>query len=124
MFIQSNSFRQWLLDYLNWNQIRDLAEHGVSNGFPGLSSLAQCTHLYEQFEDEMWEMLEFLSEINNYDDVITFLNTVSMIDKIITPAKSQAPGPPQSARIARKSAIPTCPSPSPQSQGHDGPKTT
>ena len=87
MQVQSSSFRQWVLDQFNWNQIQDMAEHGVHSGLPGLSGLAQTTQLYEQFEDEVWEMLEDISEENGFDDVITYLNAMNAEGMITTPGQ-------------------------------------
>jgi len=36
---------------------RDVADHGCINGFPGVTTYSETCALYEQYEDEIWELL-------------------------------------------------------------------
>lgn len=51
------TFREWMLDTLKPDTIRDLAEYGAAGGFPGLTYYSDTCALYEVYEDEIWESL-------------------------------------------------------------------
>jgi hypothetical protein len=52
------SFREWMQENMEPDTIRDLAEHGASAGWPGLTYYSETGKLYEEFEDEIWQALE------------------------------------------------------------------
>lgn len=52
------TFREWLAEMLDAEQIEDLATHGADAGWPGLTYYRETRALYERFEGEIWEALE------------------------------------------------------------------
>lgn len=54
----ARTFREWMQAELEPDTIRDLAEHGASAGWPGLTYYSETGKLYEEFEDEIWQALE------------------------------------------------------------------
>jgi len=59
--LDSNSFRQWLLDNLNWGQLQDLAWYGPSVGTTGLDTYITVSELYDRFHEDIWDLLEAVS---------------------------------------------------------------
>jgi hypothetical protein len=55
--MKSTTFRAWLLDALEADQIRELTQYGAAAGFPGLTYYADTVALYERFTDEIWDAL-------------------------------------------------------------------
>jgi hypothetical protein len=51
------TFRAWLREALDLDQITDLANHGADAGWPGLTYTADCVDLYLRFEKEIHEAL-------------------------------------------------------------------
>jgi hypothetical protein len=45
-------------DYDTQAQLRDLASHGASTGWPGLTYYSDTGALYERYEDEIWAALD------------------------------------------------------------------
>ena len=56
-------FEASLSDYLN-----DIAKHGASAGFPGITYYKDTVALYDQYSDEIWEAL--------YEDAGAFGQTI------------------------------------------------
>ena len=54
----SRTFRAWLEETLDREQIIDLSEQGAGTGWPGLTYYSETSALYEQYEDEIWQAIE------------------------------------------------------------------
>lgn len=52
-----NTFKQWMLEKFERDELRDMVEHGVQGGFSGLIYYQETVELYEQYYQEIWEML-------------------------------------------------------------------
>jgi hypothetical protein len=55
--------------------LKDIVEHGVSAGFPGLSYYSDTCTLYELFKDEIWERLVDDADEFGYKNVYEFIAT-------------------------------------------------
>ena len=51
------TFRSWLTETLDTEQIEGLADHGADAGWPGLTYTSDCVELFERFQDEIREAL-------------------------------------------------------------------
>ena len=56
MIIRSRTFKQWMDANLK-DYYKDIAGHGCSAGFPGLTYYTDTMKLYGKFKDEIFEML-------------------------------------------------------------------
>ena len=56
MIIRSRTFKQWMNANLK-DYYEDIAGHGCSAGFPGLTYYTDTAKLYEKFKDDIFEML-------------------------------------------------------------------
>jgi len=56
MIIRSKTFQQWMNANLK-DYYKDIAGHGCSAGFPGLTYYTDTAKLYEKFKDEIFSML-------------------------------------------------------------------
>jgi hypothetical protein len=76
--ISSTSMRQWLQDQLDAKQLKDLAEHGAASGTtPGLITYGQTTRLYDEFEEEIWLILETSAAVAGYVSIPAFIATLN-----------------------------------------------
>lgn len=62
-----STFRDWLTETLDPEQIEELAEHGADAGWPGLSYTSECVELFDRFEDEIRDALNEDTEAFGYE---------------------------------------------------------
>ena len=74
------TFRAWLTEILDAEQIEDLASHGADTGWPGLTYTADCVELFERFADEIRDALNEDAESFGYDSPEAFVATFSRRD--------------------------------------------
>ena len=53
-----STFKGWMLNQFTHNELADLCNYGAQGGFPGLIYYSETTALYDQYRDDIWEMLE------------------------------------------------------------------
>jgi hypothetical protein len=53
-----SAFKEWMLTQFEHNEFADLCNHGAQNGFSGLTYYSETTVLYNQYHDDIWNMLE------------------------------------------------------------------
>ena len=61
------TFRAWMQETLDGQQIEELANHGADAGWPGLSYTSDCVELFERYEGEIREALNEDTEAFGYD---------------------------------------------------------
>lgn len=52
-----NTFKQWLLDNYEHNELADMANHGCSGGVGGMIYYRETLALYARFADDLHELL-------------------------------------------------------------------
>ena len=57
MIIRSRTFKQWMNANLK-DYYKDIAGHGCSAGFPGLTYYTDTAKLYGKFKDDIFSMLD------------------------------------------------------------------
>ena len=76
------TFRTWLTETLDAEQIEDLASHGADTGWPGLTYTSDCVELFDRFEGEIREALNEEAEACGYDSPEAFIATFSRRDML------------------------------------------
>ena len=76
------TFRAWLTETLDPEQIEDLAGHGADAGWPGLTYTSDCVELFERFEGEIREALNEDAEAFGYDSPEAFVATFGRSDML------------------------------------------
>jgi len=51
------TFKEWMTEGFSHNELADMVNHGVSGGFGGLIYYSETTQLYQQYKEEIWDML-------------------------------------------------------------------
>lgn len=51
------TFKEWMEAQFDHDQLNDIVNHGVNGGFSGLIYYSETTALYQQYKDEVWEIL-------------------------------------------------------------------
>lgn len=51
------TFKEWMLNQFNRDQLSDIIRSGVSAGFVGLTYFRETSNLYGEFHEDIWEML-------------------------------------------------------------------
>ena len=64
------TFRAWLTEMLDAEQIEDLARHGADTGWPGLTYTSDCVELFERYEEEIREALNEDAEAFGYAKMV------------------------------------------------------
>ena len=67
------TFREWMTESLEWDDIENLAEHGAAAGFPGLIYYSDTTALYDRFGEEIWAAAEEDAESIGHTHVLEFV---------------------------------------------------
>lgn len=62
------TFKEWMTEQFSREELIDMVNHGVSNGFSGLIYYSETTALYHKYKDEIWDML--------YDDAESYGETI------------------------------------------------
>lgn len=55
--MKHETFKEWMADQFDRGELKDMINHGVVNGFPGLITYTQTNNLYDEYKDEIWQML-------------------------------------------------------------------
>ena len=76
------TFRSWLTETLDPEQIEDLAGHGADTGWPGLTYTSECVELFERYEDEIREALNEDTEAYEFDSPEAFVATFRRSDML------------------------------------------
>lgn len=75
-----NTFKEWMLSNFSRDELADMCRHGANVGWHGLIYYSETTKLYQQYKDEIWEML--------YEDAESFgMSPIELINNFQT-AKS------------------------------------
>ena len=51
------TFKDWLEEQFERDELQDIAQHGASAGWSGLIYYRETSELYERFEEDLWKML-------------------------------------------------------------------
>ncbi len=51
------TFKEWMLNQFNRDELSDIVKNGAISGFHGLIYYHETTALYNQFHEEIWDML-------------------------------------------------------------------
>jgi len=85
------TFESWMRDQFEYDELKDMINHGVISGFHGLIYYSETTALYCKFKNEIWDILyedamdygcttlEFISKLNgnvNSSDTNTIQNNI------------------------------------------------
>ena len=76
------TFRAWLTETLDAEQIEDLAGHGADAGWPGLTYFSECVELFDRFQDEIREALNEDTEAFGYESPEALVATFSRSDML------------------------------------------
>ena len=76
------TFRAWLTETLDTEQIEDLAGHGADCGWPGLTYTSDCVLLFERFQGEIRQALNEDTDTFGYDCPEAFVATFRRSDML------------------------------------------
>ncbi len=72
---EKTSFREWMLSKFEIRELKDIATHGANAGWGGLVYYHETVALYEQYRDEIWEMLLEDTESMGHDNPYALMAT-------------------------------------------------
>jgi hypothetical protein len=70
-----NTFKEWLQETLDADQIKNLANYGADAGWPGLTYYKDTCALYEEYEAEIWECLSDDASGQGYKNILELIAT-------------------------------------------------
>ena len=77
-----STFRAWLTETLDGQQIEELAGHGADAGWPGLTYTSDCVELFERYAEEIRDALNEDTEEYGYDSPEAFVATFNRSDML------------------------------------------
>jgi hypothetical protein len=72
-----NEFTEWVLKNLG-GCLPDIREHGCSAGFPGITYFKETMELYDEYQDDIWHMLNEYADECGYDSALGLLDSRSI----------------------------------------------
>lgn len=71
------TFREWMSETLDPEDMRTLVVHGASAGIPGLIYYSDTSALYDRFADEIWAAMWRDAEAFGYPNTMAYLASVA-----------------------------------------------
>lgn len=56
--MKHETFKDWMIERFEKDELQDIITYGMKQGFAGLTYYKETNDLYEQYQDEIWGMLE------------------------------------------------------------------
>lgn len=78
------TFKEWFTENLG-DYAEDIANHGADGGFPHITYNNEAAAIYEQFEDEIYEMLRDDADAFGHANVDAFTATFRRADMLDDP---------------------------------------
>lgn len=78
------TFKEWFDANLS-ESAEDIANHGADAGYPCITYTSDCVELYDQFESDIWEMLNEDSESMGFDNPQAMIATFRRQDMLTDP---------------------------------------
>jgi hypothetical protein len=72
MNIQYESFKDWFEENLH-EHIEDIALHGADAGYPAITYIADTVKVFNEFENEIWDMAVEDAEAMGYKNVAAMI---------------------------------------------------
>ena len=82
------TFSQWMAQNYDADELREIAEHGCSDGVTGMTYYTETTSLYDRFGEELWEMLSDDADDFGYPTALSFLASLNGAENVSTPAQA------------------------------------
>ncbi len=77
-------FKEWFDENLA-ESARDIADHGADAGYPYITYTADTVELYDQFESDIYDMLNDDADDMGYDNVEALIATFGRSDMLSWP---------------------------------------
>jgi len=52
----TNTFREWMTQQYDRDELNDIVNHGIDSGFSGLIYTSECCDLFDEHADEIWDL--------------------------------------------------------------------
>lgn len=70
-----DSFTNWMTSNFEGSELEDIAQHGASAGFSGISYYYETSALYDEYKYDIWEWLSEDAESFGYDTPMQLIST-------------------------------------------------
>lgn len=74
------TFKAWMKQQFAQDELNDIVEHGVDGGFTGLLYTKECAELFDQYEEEIWDLAETAADEMGEKNVFTMASTFKRAD--------------------------------------------
>lgn len=78
------TFKEWFEDNLGESAV-DIALHGADAGYPCITYTSDTVDVYNQFEDEIYEMLNEDADDMGYDNIEMMISQFNRSDMLSSP---------------------------------------
>ena len=92
LILTQKTFKDWMLENFNHNELKDLARFGAQNGFHGLIYYYETSALYQKYYEDIWDMahedaenqgitpLEMIASFGGACNVVDHLRFVNLMN--------------------------------------------
>ena len=77
-------FEKYIRENYTMEELKDIAQHGCVVGFPGLTYYIDTVRLYEEYEDDIWDLLEDDTEGLGYDNPLQLIASFNGAEHVWT----------------------------------------
>lgn len=71
--MNEKTFKDWMIDQFDHTELEGLCRHGAVVGWSGLTYYHETIKLYDQHEEEIWDLLSDESESLGYSSVLDMI---------------------------------------------------
>lgn len=79
-----STFKEWFAENLA-DSAEDIANHGADGGFPHITYTADTVEIYDQYESDIYDMLNEDADSFGHDNVEQLISTFSRSDMLSWP---------------------------------------
>jgi len=80
--LAEDTFKNWMIRTFTKDEMKDIAEHGCSGGFPGLTYYHETIKLYDHYDEEIWDNLYDDSQDMGSESILDFIKSFNGADTV------------------------------------------
>ncbi len=76
------TFKEWMLNQFDRDELSDICTHGANAGWPGLIYYSDTNNLYEKYSEDIWEMLYEDYQSHGSASCLELINSFSSVKDV------------------------------------------
>lgn len=79
---EPDTFMDWMRTNYTNEDLQNIAQHGASAGFTGMTYFSETTELHDRYEDELWDMLADDASYSGNHNVAQFIGEMADVSSM------------------------------------------